>query len=206
MTHSSWWALRLSWHHQESNQPIQTGTATKHKKHVKLHVQTGKALAHTTRPAICLHSSALGHWPEPAGALVGRAGPTLATAAPAPWHLQSPLPTQRGHCCVGPCCAWAHTALRTIATPQAHAPPGNPLHCRSPSLVPLTAMTFSPFSHVSHHFQGPHECGSALSTAHHRACTATTKLSSLHYSQLIYTFKQPVVKLVKTLTPEWFQI
>lgn len=128
------------------------------------------------------HSTALGHWPEPAGALVGRAGPTLATAAPSPWHLQSPLFSQRGHCC-----AWAHTALRSRATPQAHVPPGNPLHCRSPSLVPLTAMTFSSFSHVSHRFQGPPEHGSALSTAHHSACTPTTKLSSLHYSQFIYT-------------------
>lgn len=110
------------------------------------------------------HSSAPGHWPEPAGASAGRAGPTRATAAPSPWHLQSPLPTQRGHRCTGPCSAWAHLPPRTRATPQSHAPPGTPLHCRSPS-QPCR----SPHGgeHTSHSFQGPSECDSVLSTVHH---------------------------------------
>lgn len=76
------------------------------------------------------HSSALGHWPEAAGASAGRAGPTGATAAPSLWHLQSPLPTQRGHGCTGPCSAWAHVAPR-VMHPQgplytAGAPPWCP--------------------------------------------------------------------------------
>lgn len=74
------------------------------------------------------HSSALGHWPEPAGALVGRFGPTAAPTEPSALPERTSL--YRTLLCMGT------RTLRTRATPQAHAPPGTPLHCRSPTCAP----------------------------------------------------------------------
>lgn len=188
MTHSSWWALRLSWHHQESNQPIQTGTATKHKKHVKLHVQTGKALAHTTRPAICLHSSALGHWPEPAGALVGRAGPTLATAAPAPWHLQSPLPTQRGRTllcgtllCMGTHSPQDHSYSPGSCTPREPSTLQEPLlgAPHSHDLLPILPR-FPPLPRSPWMWQCSQHCASSGLHCHHQTVFSSLFSIDIH--------------------------
>lgn len=159
------------------------------------------------------HSSAPGHWPELAGTLVGRAGLALATAAPSLWHLQSPLPTQRGHGCTGPCSAWAHAPpdpsyFPGSCTPRDPSTLKEPLHGapHSQDLLPMVGNTFPTAS------QGLSEHGSTLSTVHQPdglgLCSCHQTLSSLHYSQFlyIYIFKQPAVKLVKTLAPEWFQI
>ena len=131
------------------------------------------------------HSSAQGCQPQPAGALVGRAGPTRATAAPSLRRLQSPLPMRRGtllyrvSLCVS---AWDRSCSPGSCTPQgppytAEAPPW----CRS-QLGP-TPHGGDPCLPQLH--GGPSECSSAHSTVHQPAalglCSCHLTLSSPHY-------------------------
>lgn len=131
------------------------------------------------------HSSAQGHRPQLTGALVGRAGPTPATAAISFRHPQNPLPTRRGtwpyrvSLCMS---AWDRSCSPGSCTPQGPlCTVGTPPWCHSqPGPAPHGRTHVRPRLHG-----GPSECNSAHSTVHQPAalglCSHHLTLSSLHY-------------------------